>query len=114
MQKSKDSLKACFRLVNHLSQMGWSTLFSRKSPFPILGLFGSVFFLFFFKFYLITLQANSEDPDQTPHDAVSDLGLHCLPMSHKRLIGVYHTDKVMLFKFLYSGAESKIPFKWVL
>ena len=25
--------------------------------------------------------ANSEDPDQTPHFAASDLGLHCLLMS---------------------------------
>ena len=27
------------------------------------------------------MQANSGDPDQTPH---SDLGLHYLPMSHKK------------------------------
>ena len=27
------------------------------------------------------LNANSEDPDQTPRSAASDLGLHCLPMS---------------------------------
>ena len=27
--------------------------------------------------------ANSEDPDQTPRSAASDLGLHCLPMSPK-------------------------------
>ena len=26
------------------------------------------------------LLANSGDPDQTPHNAASDLGLHCLPM----------------------------------
>ena len=26
------------------------------------------------------LEANSEDPDKTPHFAVSDLGLHCLPI----------------------------------
>ena len=25
--------------------------------------------------------ANSVDPDQMPHSAASDLGLHCLPMS---------------------------------
>ena len=25
--------------------------------------------------------ANNVDPDQTPHSAASDLGLHCLPMS---------------------------------
>ena len=30
------------------------------------------------------LKPNSEVPDQTPHYAVSDLDLHCLPMSHKK------------------------------
>ena len=28
------------------------------------------------------MQANSRDPDQTPHSVMSDLGLHCLPISH--------------------------------
>ena len=28
------------------------------------------------------LFANSGDPDQTPHSAASDLGLHCLPVTH--------------------------------
>ena len=27
------------------------------------------------------LIANSGDPDQTPHSAASDLGLHCLPIT---------------------------------
>ena len=27
------------------------------------------------------LNANSVDPDKKPHSAVSDLGLHCLPMT---------------------------------
>ena len=30
------------------------------------------------------LKANSGDTDQTPRSAASDLGLHCLPMSHKK------------------------------
>ena len=30
------------------------------------------------------MQANSGEPDQTPHCVVSDLGLHYLPMSHKK------------------------------
>ena len=30
------------------------------------------------------MQANSGDPDQTPQFVASDLGLHCLPMSHKK------------------------------
>ena len=30
------------------------------------------------------MQANSGDPDQTPHSVASDLGLHCLSMSYKK------------------------------
>ena len=29
------------------------------------------------------MQANSRDPDQTPHSEASNLGLHYLPMPHK-------------------------------
>ena len=35
--------------------------------------------LFIIKIHV--LNANSEDLDQTPRSAASDLGLHCLPMS---------------------------------
>ena len=35
-------------------------------------------------FIYIILLANSGDPDRTPHYAVSDQDLHCLPMSHKK------------------------------
>ena len=31
------------------------------------------------------LFANSGDPDQTPHSAASDLGLHCLPVTLLRV-----------------------------
>ena len=30
------------------------------------------------------MQPNSGDPDQMPHSVASDLGLHYLPMSHKK------------------------------
>ena len=30
------------------------------------------------------MQAYRGDPDQTPHSEASDLGLHYLPMSHKK------------------------------
>ena len=30
---------------------------------------------------MFKLFANSEDPDQTPRSAASDLGLHCLPIT---------------------------------
>ena len=30
---------------------------------------------------MLKLFANSGYPDQTPHDAASDLGLHCLPVT---------------------------------
>ena len=29
--------------------------------------------------------SSSGDPDQTPHSVATDLGLHFLPMSHKKL-----------------------------
>ena len=51
------------------------------SPFLNLEVLGAIFrFTQSNKNYI---QANSEDPDQTPHYAVSDLGLHCLPKSYK-------------------------------
>ena len=31
---------------------------------------------------MAVVNANSVDPDQTPRSLASDLGLHCLPMSH--------------------------------
>ena len=31
---------------------------------------------------MVKLFANSGDPDQKPHSAASDLGLHCLPVTH--------------------------------
>ena len=32
--------------------------------------------------------ANSGDPDQMPRFAASDLGSYCLPMSHKKTLGL--------------------------
>ena len=61
------------------------------------------YFSFLFKFYKI-MQANSGDPDQTPHYVVSDLGLCYLPMSHikdARHIWV----KMQLFSYLIRVAE---------
>ena len=50
------------------------------SPFPISGV--SVLFSVLSVVIEISLcNANCEDPDQTPHSAASDLGLHCLSMS---------------------------------
>ena len=40
--------------------------------------------------------ANSEDPDQMPHSAVSDLGLHCLPIT---LLGVSQLQWVRGIRF---------------
>ena len=40
-----------------------------------------VFFVFI-QVLIEIMQANSGDPDQTPHYVASDLGLRYLPMSH--------------------------------
>ena len=44
-----------------------------------------VFFIFI-QVLIEIMQANSADPDQTPHSVASDLGLHYLSiaMSHKK------------------------------
>ena len=51
----------------------------------------SIFVLRFTGWYISFIQiliehseGNRGDPDQTPHFAASDLGLHRLPMSHKK------------------------------
>ena len=41
------------------------------------------------------LYANSEDPDQTPHSAASDLGLQCLPVT---LLGVSRLQWVKILR----------------
>ena len=48
-----------------------------KSPISILGTSSCEIYIFLKK--KVILFANSGDPDQTPHSAASDLGLHCLP-----------------------------------
>ena len=47
------------------------------------------------------LLANRRDPDQTPHSAVSELGLHCLSMSHRkdaRLISIWVNNSCPNFR----------------
>ena len=44
---------------------------------------------------MVELLANSGDPDQTPQNAASDLGLHCLSIT---LLGVSRLQWVKLWK----------------
>ena len=39
-------------------------------------------YIFLQKNIWTTVFANSEDPDQMPHSAASDMDLHCLPVTH--------------------------------
>ena len=52
------------------------------------------------------LFANSEDPDQTPHSAVSDLGLHCLPITR---LGV---SQLQWVKYHSSMADNVLKDVW--
>ena len=54
-----------------------------KSSVSILGTAGYEVYIFLKK--KAKLFANSGDPDQTPHSAASDLGLHCLPVTLLRV-----------------------------
>ena len=74
--------------------MDLSTLISRTSPFPILGVLGGVHF---FQILIEHPEANSEDPDQSPHYAVSGLDLHCLHMPNKMVAMLTYMSHGMRF-----------------
>ena len=50
---------------------------------------------------MVELFAHSGDPDETPHSAASDLGLHCLPITLLRVSrlqwdkALFSTNKVI-------------------
>ena len=70
-------LQSCshkYRTVTHLSQVDFSTTNLSTGLFPIAGYYYHYFI------EIPVLNANSVDPDQIPHSAASDLGLHCLPI----------------------------------
>ena len=46
------------------------------------------YFHFLFEILLERSMSNLWRPDHTPHSAASDLGLHCLRMSHKKDAGL--------------------------
>ena len=58
------------------------------------------------------VNANSVNPDQTPRSAASDLGLHCLPMSH--LWDARHKwvkgKNLLIFFFFFFFLLKKSPF----
>ena len=60
---------------------GISQSYQLDQSISILRVVG-LYFSFLLEFQKNILQANSGDADQTPHNAASDLGLHCLYMSH--------------------------------
>ena len=64
--------------------MGFPTLLNWNSLFPFSGLFGGIFHFCSNSNMTYILCANSEDPNQMPHSEASDLGLHFLPMFHKK------------------------------
>ena len=66
----------------------WSGLFSQNSLDGSISSSRSLVSFYYYKVCFIeipVLNANNDvnvDPDQTPHSLASDLGLHCLPITH--------------------------------
>ena len=61
-------------------------------------------FHFYCIFHKKFLQANSDDPDQMPHSAASELGLHCLHMSLNWVYILKNVDGTKI-----SLNETKLP-----
>ena len=48
--------------------------------------------------------ANSGDPDQTPQNAASDLGLHCFPITFLGISRLKRVkSRVMVYTLVYPG-----------
>ena len=66
------------RFLNPSKPTGISRSYQLDQSISVLRVDGW-YFSFLFKF-----KSTSGNPDQPPHFAVSDLGLYCLPVSHKK------------------------------
>ena len=60
--------------------------------------------------YEVHSVSNSADPDQMPHFEASDLGLHCLPMSHKKDARLIWVNSIFLTTYQYKF-ENQAVFK---
>ena len=56
--------------------------------------------------------ANSEDPDQTPRSAVSDLGLQCLPITRLEVSGLQWVNEYPQHMFMLRNKENIRTFDW--
>ena len=101
-------------LLTHLFWVDSSTWPLWTSPFPVTGVSGQFLLLPFF-IRMPVINANSVNPDQMLHSAASDLGLHCLPMSHLWALG---TNGLMCYLSscwwtdLLQDTRMKIHFQW--
>ena len=70
-------------ILTHCIQTRLSHTTYWKSPISILGM--SCYEICIFLEKMAKPFANRGDPDQTPHSAASDVGLHCLPITLLRV-----------------------------
>ena len=78
--------------------MEFLALINWTSPFPLKGLLGGSFH-FYSNFGRTLYKSTVETLNQTPQNVVSDLGLCCLSMSHKKDARLIRVNKCMI---LYS------------
>ena len=73
-----------FNIISLLMPNDFFTSLFGQFHFQLKGMSGVLLLLSLLLLLLLEIpafNANSVDPDQTPRSAVSDLGLHCLPVS---------------------------------
>ena len=79
-------------LVNPYKPNGISTIINWTSPFPFKGLLGGIFH--FYSNFKRTLCKQTVET----RSAASDLGLHCLPMSHKKDVRlIWFKQQVLMY-----------------
>ena len=76
-----------------------------ESIFILRGIGSNFSFLFYFTIKIISANRIASDgtpQNRTPHFVVSHLGLFCLPMSHKKDVGVKSKHKIAHTQFLFN------------
>ena len=73
----------CWCDLNPFKLNGISHSYQSDQCISVLRVVGKYFFIFI-QMLIEHSVSKQWKPDQTPHSAVSDLGLYCLHMSHKK------------------------------
>ena len=95
-------------ILTHICPVVSSILINWMSPFPILGVSGVLFHFFFIFVIEIDVSKQWRPLSDAAQSAVSDLGLHCLPMSLYGMLGTNTHTKNMQIRLHVCKSDQQV------